>query len=556
MQSPSGGTTGPDDPARRLSRLWRQGHGPRVEDFLERERVSDPALVLMVLRVDQWERRRRGQWVPAESYLEAFPAVRDDPERALDVVFAEFMLREQLGDSPTLEEYASRFPEHAEQLRLQVELHRAFQDEVEDAWPATWDEARANPAADCGRGSEPSSIEHPNIPGFDILNVLGSGGMGVVYRAWEHRLNRLVALKMLRAGAQASPQVLARFRQEAEAVARLKHPNIVQIHQVGLHAGCPFLVLELVDGPSLARSLAGTPQATRRAVDLVERLARAIHSAHGQGVVHRDLTPANVLLTADGTPKITDFGLAKIIPGGEGLRTQTGELLGTPSYMAPEQAASRHGAVGAATDVYARGAILYELLTGRPPFKAESPLETIRQVVADEPVSPSRLRPKLPRDLETICLRCLRKEPAHRYPSAEALADDLRRYLDGRPILSRRSGALERAWRWCKRDPSLAGASLTAAALLLVVAIGSTLMALTFRRQRDAIHLGEAKTQRALQQKADAEHEAQLRELDGFHSHLNAAMAARFSRQVGQDSTVSSRSTKPRGSAASSICRQ
>jgi WD40 repeat protein/Tfp pilus assembly protein PilF len=490
VQSAADGTTGPDDPARRLSLLWQRGQQPRVEDFLAREGIGDPARIVTVLRVDQWERRRRGQWVPAEAYLEAFPAVRDDPEWAVDVVFAEYMLREQLGESPTLDEYTLRFPQHADRLELQVELHRAMEGEGRGEWPATWDEGRADPPAPRGAGPAGAADEHARIPGFDVLDVLGSGGMGVVYRAWEQRLNRMVALKMLRAGAQASPQVLARFRLEAEAVARLRHPNIVQIHQVGQHAGCPFLVLELVEGPTLARSLAGTPQPTRRAVELVEASARAIHSAHVQGVVHRDLTPANILLTADGAPKITDFGLAKIIIGGEGLRTQTGELLGTPSYMAPEQAASRHGAVGAATDVYALGAILYELLTGRPPFKGESPLETIGQVIADDPVAPSRLRPRLPRDLETICLKCLRKEPAQRYLTAEALAEDLRRSLDGRPILARRSGALERAWRWCRRNPGLAAAAASVAILALV----STLMALTFRDQRDRIRRAETQT--------------------------------------------------------------
>src|SRR5271166_2355010 len=185
----------------------------------------------------------------------------------------------------------------------------------------------------------------------------------------------------------------------------------------------------------------------------MEAVARAIHAAHRLGVVHRDLSPANVLMADDGTPKVTDFGLAKLIIGGGSLRTQTGDLLGTPSYMAPEQAAGSHRSVGEATDVYALGAILYEMLTARPPFKAEHPLETLRQVVHEEPVSPSRLRPRLPRDLETICLKCLEKEPARRYASALALADDLRRYLEGRAILARRSTAIERSWRWCRRNP-------------------------------------------------------------------------------------------------------
>src|SRR5262249_8344936 len=266
----------------------------------------------------------------------------------------EYLLREQLAEAPTLSEYGRRFPQHADELRLQVELHRAMEGEGEGAGAATWDESRAIPTANGGTQPgavpEPGTDEHPDIPGYEILGVLGWGGMGVVYRAWQRRLSRMVALKMVRAGAQARPGVLARFRVEAEAVARMQHPNIVQIHEVGQYAGCPFLVLELVEGPSLAKSLAGTPQATRRAAELVETLARAIPAAHRHGVVHRDLTPANILLTADGVPKITDFGLAKIIIGGEGARTQTGDFLGTPSYMAPEQAHSRRGTVGPPTD--------------------------------------------------------------------------------------------------------------------------------------------------------------------------------------------------------------
>jgi WD40 repeat protein len=486
MQSSRDAILAINDPARRLSQLWRQGVRPRVEDFLAQAGVSDPAVVVTVLRVDQWERQRLGQWIPAESYLDAFPSVRDDPERAVDVVFAEYLLREQLGESPSPSEYVRRFPQHAGQFKLQVELHRAMQEHACCQWPATWGEGQPLQSANRRTDSEAAAAhefkEYPDIPGYEVLGVLGWGGMGVVYRAWQQSLNRTVALKMVHAGARADPQVLERFWIEAEAVARLQHPNIVQIHEVGQHGGYPFLVLELVEGPSLAQSLAGTPRPARRAAELVETLARAIHSAHCMGVVHRDLTPANVLLTDDDRPKITDFGLAKLIIGGGDLRTQTGELLGTPSYMAPEQAASRHQAIGATTDVYALGAILYELLTGRPPFKAESPLETLRQVVAEEPVAPSRLRPKLPRDLETISLKCLRKEPAQRYGSALALADDLRRFLDGRPILARRSSVVERAWRWCRRNRVVAGSLASVVALLVLLAVGSFLAALRLQQ--------------------------------------------------------------------------
>jgi WD40 repeat protein len=528
LKSPPSATVGPNDPSRRLASLWSQGQQPRVEDFLAQTGIRDPAVVTAVLRVDQWERGRVGQWIPAESYLDAFPAVRNDPEQAIDLVFAEYMLREQRGESPTLEEYARRFPQYADQLKLQVELHEALGADEERRLPATWSEERANRSANrrtqSQAGSDLESHPQPEIPGYEVLGVLGWGGMGVVYRVWQKRVNRIVALKMVHAGAQASPQVLARFSVEAEAVARLHHPNIVQIYDLGQHAGSPFLVLELIEGPSLAQALAGTPQPARRAAELVESLARAIHSAHRQGVVHRDLTPANILLTADGSPKITDFGLAKIIIGGGELRTGTGELLGTPSYMAPEQAASRHETIGVATDVYALGAILYDMLTGRPPFKAESPLETLRQVASDEPVPPSRLRPRLPRDLETTCLKCLRKEPAQRYASAEALGDDLRRFLQGRPILARRSGAPERAWRWCRRNRAVASLLACVAALLVGIAIAASISATRLKVQRDRAHQN---LQRALMAERDA-----LARLGD--SYLAQAEAGRFSARVGQ----------------------
>jgi len=474
---------GPDDPARRLWGLWRQGQEPRLEDFLAQAELRDPDHIVAVLRVDQSERFRIGQWVRVETYFEAFPAVRDDPEGAVDLIFAEYLLREQKGEPPAPEEYLERFPNHAEELKLQIELHRAMETHSELApGPAGRTATFFDPRA-LQSGGGPDGL--PEIPGYEVLGVLGRGGMGVVYRAWQKELSRLVALKMVHAGGQASPALRARFRVEAEAVARLQHPNIVQIHGVSRHGGALVLVLELVEGRSLAQQIAGTPQPAQWAAELVETVARAIHAAHQQGVVHRDLTPANVLLTVDDRPKITDFGLAKLIIGGGDLRSQTGELLGTPSYMAPEQAASRHEAIGVATDVYALGAILYELFSGRPPFKAESPLETLRQVLSDDPVAPSRLRPKLPRDLETICLKCLRKEPVQRYSSALSLAEDLRRFLDGRPTLARRSGLWERARRFCRRNRAVVLLLAMVLALCTALAIGSTVAALWLKGSRD-----------------------------------------------------------------------
>jgi tetratricopeptide (TPR) repeat protein len=309
----------------------------------------------------------------------------------------------------------------------------------------------------------------PAIPGYEILGVLGRGGMGVVYQARQTRLQRLVALKMILAGGHASDAQLARFRTEGEAAARLQHPNVVQVHEVGDHQGLPFYALEYVAGGSLAGRLDGTPWQSRPAAQLVETLARAVHAAHQHGIVHRDLKPANVLLAADGAPKITDFGLAKLLDSGAGP-TSTGDVMGTPSYMAPEQSGQCVQPIGPATDVYALGAILYELLTGRPPFKSATALETVYQVIHQEPVPPRQLQPKAPRDLETICLKCLQKEPARRYASALALADDLRRFLQDQPIQARPAGKLKRLGRWCRRNPKVAG---LVTALVLVVAAGT-----------------------------------------------------------------------------------
>jgi serine/threonine-protein kinase len=306
----------------------------------------------------------------------------------------------------------------------------------------------------------------PRIPGYQVEAVLGRGGMGVVYQARHLRLNRPVALKMLLAGDYASPHERARFQREAEAVAGLRHENIVRVYDVGDHDGRPYFTMEFLEGGSLARKLSGTPQPARQAAALVATLAGAAQAAHACGIVHRDLKPGNVLLTADGAPKVSDFGLARRLEGGAGL-TQSNVLLGTPSYMAPEQARGQAQALGPAVDVYALGAILYELLTGRPPFYGETAAATIHQVLTQDPVPPSRLNHSVPRDLETVCLKCLHKEPGQRYANALALADDLRRFGEGRPIQARPVGWAERFWRWCRRKPTAAG--LLAALLALVL---------------------------------------------------------------------------------------
>jgi hypothetical protein len=258
--------------------LWRQGQQPSVDDFLADADIRDPDRIVAVLRVDQWERCRLGQRVPAETYLDAFPAVRDQAEHAVELLLAEYLLRDELGEQPALEEYLGRFPQYAGALQLQLELHQAMGTGSE---PLSDGSERTMTLG--GRGEIESGAGSgglPVIPGYEVLGVLGRGGMGVVYRAWQAGLNRLVAVKMVHAGAWANPKVLSRFRVEAEAVARFQHPNIVQIHEVGEHAGSPFLVLELVEGRSLAEWLAGTPRPARQAAELVETLARAVHTTH------------------------------------------------------------------------------------------------------------------------------------------------------------------------------------------------------------------------------------------------------------------------------------
>jgi serine/threonine protein kinase len=408
------------------------------------------------------------------------------------------------GTELTAEELCRDCPEQAPEVARRLSALRAVYRALD-----TDAEARATlpvgPAA-------PADL--PSVPGYEVLGELGRSGMGVVYQARQVRLNRLVALKMVRGG-HAGAEELARFRAEAQAVARLQHPNIVQIHEVGEADGKPFFCLEFVAGGSLDKRLSGTPLPAGEAAALVRTLAGAVDYAHRRGVVHRDLKPANILLQrkaeipnpkseggggagsdfgfriSDFDPKITDFGLAKQLDGAKG-QTQSGAVLGTPSYMAPEQAGGQVGAIGPACDVYALGAILYELLTGRPPFKAATPLDTVLQVVNDEPVPPSRLQPTVPRDLETICLKCLQKEPAKRYARAADLAEDLGRFERREPILARPVGRAERLWRWCRRNPGVAALS---AALLLALVSGLVGVTLLWRRAEDeraaAVRAGE-----------------------------------------------------------------
>ncbi len=377
-------------------------------------------------------------------------------------------------------------------------------DEETDEGAATRDPAR-------GRWSSPLG---PALPGYEIIAEIGRGGMGVVYKARHLRLDRLVALKMILAGAHASAEQIARFHIEARAVAQIQHAGIVQIHEDGDHEGLPYFSLEFVPGGSLAQLIGGRPQPPRAAAAMVMELCRAMAEAHARGIIHRDLKPANVLLTLDGKPKITDFGLAKQMEG-DSQQTRTGAIMGTPSYMAPEQAWGRTHEIGPLSDQYALGVILYEMLVGRPPFQGATAVETLELARNQEPVPPTRLQPKVPTDLETICLKALQKEPAKRFPDAAAMAADLRSFLDGKPIVARPVGTLERLWRWSKRNPRVAGLAAAVVLMGLAITAGSAAfivsletlngeLAKSYRDEANAREIAQTNERRAIEAKNEA----------------------------------------------------
>jgi serine/threonine protein kinase len=370
------------------------------------------------------------------------------------------LLEEILDSNSTPEECCSRDPELLVEVRARWERIRRVEYQIDELFPSS------SETPDNQEKTPDSDFKLPRIPGYDVESVLGRGGMGVVFKARHHKLNRFVALKMLLAGAYAGQQELKRFRLEAESAAALRHPNIVQVHDVGDLSGPPYMTLELIEGVSLAQRLGRQPQSIRYAAELVAQIAGAVQFAHQSGIIHRDLKPGNILLTADGIPKIADFGLARSIARGRDF-TLTGARIGTPNYMAPEQALGKVGDIGPSVDIYALGAILYEMLTGRPPFIADSIAEIERKVIGEEVPHPTRFNPKIPPDLETICLKCLQKNPARRYASAQDLADDLHRFLDGKPVLARPVSNIERMLKWARRRPALA--ILVSGAILAIV---------------------------------------------------------------------------------------
>jgi serine/threonine-protein kinase len=407
----------------------------------------------------------------------------------LDDVLAAYLEAVDAGWAPQREEFLGRYPE----LRAELGAFFAAQDQVKTLTATICDDT---PSLNGAIQAAPPAAAPRSFGDYELLEEIARGGMGVVFKARQVSLNRTVALKMILSGDLASASDVQRFRNEAEAAALMDHANIVPIYDVGEHGGWHYFSMKLIEGGSLAQLLGrgnwtlGTKDDCRRAAGLVAAVARAVHYAHQRGILHRDLKPANVLLvfsrdpegSADALPSgsrlneivplVTDFGLAKRLDTATAL-TQSGAIVGTPGYMAPEQAAGKQRELTTAADVYSLGAILYELLTGRPPFRGENVLETLLQVREAKPVRPWALNPRIDADLETICLKCLEKEPRRRYTSAEAVADDLERWQRGEPVRARRTGLLERTLKWARRRPGLAlMTGFIAACLLLTLALG------------------------------------------------------------------------------------
>jgi WD40 repeat protein len=468
-----------DAVCRRFEADWRVGGRPRLEDYLAE--IPEEGRVALRAELEALE-HELGHAGATISRSEPGP-IAEAPTLAL-------------ADSPT-------FPVPGlTDSRVHEQATVAPRDDV------TVDLGSAEPGPRDDSG--PARVRY--FGDYEIEGELARGGMGVVFRARQRSLNRPVALKMILAGQLADAAAIRRFHIEAEAAANLDHPGIVPIYEVGEHEGQHYFSMGYVEGQSLAGRLAQGPLPCREAARLIVGVCEAVDYAHRRGVIHRDLKPANILLDQRGSPRVTDFGLARMVQGDSGL-TGSGQIMGTPSYMPPEQASGRRGEVGPAADVYALGATLYALVIGRPPFQAATATDTVIQVLSDEPVPPRRLNAAVDRDVETICLKCLQKEPGKRYPTAAALREDLRRYLAGEPIQARPVGPAERAWRWCRRNPALAGlAAGIALALVLGTAVASYFAVRATRGERAAINnANEARDNLALanQEKARANLEAE-----------------------------------------------
>jgi WD40 repeat protein len=450
------------------------------------------------------------------------PCERDD---RVNEAIADYLEAAEAGQAPDRREFLARHPDLAADLTAFFTYRDRFTRAAGQIGPAAVPRSSDATLAQGGSAAVAPPMAGRSFGDYELLEEIARGGMGVIFKARQVSAHRVVALKMVLGGALASPADVKRFHTEAEAAANLDHPHIIPLYDVGEHEGQPYFSMKLVEGGSLAQRLGEFVGDPRAAARLVAEVARAVHYAHQRGILHRDLKPANILLDEEGRPHVTDFGLAKRVAGDSGL-TQSGAIVGTPGYMAPEQASGQR-LLTTAADVYALGAILYELLTGRPPFRGEVPLETLMQVLHEEPTRPRLLDPRIDPDLETVCLKCLQKEPHKRYASAEALAQDLESWLAGEPIRARPSGTGERLVKWARRRPTVAALTAALALLLLTLAGGTTTAAFWFRKvageaqgERNRALEAEARTMDALTR---AEKLAELDRLRLYAQRVNLA---------------------------------
>ncbi|MEO1994476.1 MAG: serine/threonine-protein kinase, partial [Planctomycetaceae bacterium] len=462
-----------------------------------------------------------------EDYLKRFPQL-DTPQRMERLVSEEIACRLQIHAAIDPDNYRQRFPDLIADnswvqqrvdaiQRLGTSGRRSSSERTVTPWQTA--------DADAAPGLR-------NFGDYKLLQEIARGGMGVVYKARQTKLNRVVALKMILSGQLASQADVQRFYVEAEAAASLDHPGIVPIYEIGEHDEQHFFSMGFIDGDSLESQVKNGPLPPREAAVVTQRVSEAIAYAHARSVIHRDLKPANILIDSGGEPKVTDFGLAKKTDSDSGL-TGTGQILGTPGYMPPEQASGETDTIGPAADIYSLGAILYALLTGRPPFQLATAIDTLVAVLEQEPVAPRQLNPALDADLETICLKCLQKDIKRRYATADELVAELGRYLNGEPIHARPIGRAERTWRWCKRKPALAGLSALAGLMLLTLGIGGPLVAYQFKTALSAQLQAERERRvvqaRALRQATPQAAATILKELDLQSGDVQEALRRQLS---------------------------